>query len=134
MKVIAGESLGQKAAIGTHTPILYLHFTLQPGATHVQPVPHSYNALAYVIAGTVTLADHEVPAGNVTIFAKNGDAIEIANHGAQPAQLLLIAGEPIGEAVARYGPFVMNTKEEIHQAVEDFRAGRMGRIEPEPAR
>ncbi len=130
VKVIAGESLGQKAAIGTHTPILYLHFTLAPGATHVQAVPHTYSAFAYVIAGTATLDSHAIPAGNVAIFAKNGDTVEIANNGAEPAQLLLIAGEPIGETIARYGPFVMNTKEEIYQAAEDFRAGRMGRIEP----
>jgi redox-sensitive bicupin YhaK (pirin superfamily) len=133
VKVIAGESLGKKAAIGTHTPILYLHFTLQPGAAHLQPVPHSYNALAYVIGGTASLGGEKVAQGQVAILAKNGDAVEIGNPGSAPAELLLIAGEPIGDAIARYGPFVMNTKEEIYRAVEDFRSGRMGSIEPEPA-
>jgi len=117
VKVIAGEALGAKAVIGTHTPILYLHFALAPGATHVQDVPHTWNAFAYDIAG------HEF-----TIFAKNGDTVELTNSTDRPAEFLLIAGEPLGETIARYGPFVMNTKEEIYQAAEDYRAGRMGTI------
>ncbi len=117
VKVVAGESLGQRAAIGTHTPILYLHFTLQPGATHTQDVPHTWNAFAYHID------THEF-----TIFAKDGDTVELTNPGDKPVELLLIAGEPLGEAVARYGPFVMNTKEELYQAFEDYRAGKMGTI------
>jgi len=115
--VIAGEALGQRAAIGTHTPILYLHFTLQPGAVHIQEVPHSWNAFAY-----------RIDTGDLTIFAKNADAVELKNDGAKPIEILLIAGEPIGEAVARYGPFVMNSKEELYKAFEDYRAGRMGAI------
>jgi len=117
VKVIAGESLGQRAAIGTHTPILYLHFTLQPGAKHVQEVPHSWNAFAY-----------RVDLHEFTVFAKNGDTVELTNPGDKPIDVLLIAGEPIGDAVARYGPFVMTSKEELYQAFEDFRAGRMGAI------
>jgi redox-sensitive bicupin YhaK (pirin superfamily) len=117
VKVIAGESLGQHAAIGTHTPILYLHLTLQPGAKHLQEVPHSWNAFAY-----------RVDLHEFTVFAKNGDTVELTNPDDKPIDVLLIAGEPIGDAVARYGPFVMNSKEEIYQAFEDFRAGRMGAI------
>jgi quercetin 2,3-dioxygenase len=129
-RVIAGEALATAARIETHTPIFFLHFTLQPGAVHVQPVPHSYNAFAYVIQGEAELDGEGTRAKprDVAIFARDGEAVRIANTGAEPLSLLLIGGEPIGEPVARYGPFVMNTKEELYQAFEDFRQGRMGSI------
>jgi hypothetical protein len=130
VKVIAGEALGVRAAIGTHTPILYLHFTLAPGAAHVQEVPREYNAFAYVIEGAAGFGGDapQAPGGSLVTFARNGDAVELRNTGNAVLDLLLVAGVPLGEPVARYGPFVMNTREELHQAVEDFRSGRMGTI------
>ena len=130
VRVIAGESLGAKAVIDTRTPILYLHFTLQAGASITQPVPRDYNGFVYVIAGEARLGAEAVKAaeGDVAVLAKNGDAITLANSTKSPLSLLLIAGAPIGEPVARYGPFVMNTKAEIYQAFDDFRNGRMGVI------
>jgi redox-sensitive bicupin YhaK (pirin superfamily) len=127
-RVIAGEALGVRATIGTHTPIQYAHFTLDPGASHTHAVPGRYNAFAYVFRGSARFGDTPAGRGDLAVFEGNGDAVEVANPAAEPLDLLLIAGEPIGEPVARYGPFVMNTREELYQAFEDFRAGRMGAI------
>lgn len=132
VRVIAGEALGTKAVIKTRTPIIYLHFTLQPGATIVQSVPQEYNAFAYVIEGSGLFgtAQERGEDGQMIIFAQDGEDVTIANaaDAQQPLDLLLIAGVPLNEPVVRYGPFVMNTKAEIIQAIDDYRNGRMGKI------
>jgi redox-sensitive bicupin YhaK (pirin superfamily) len=129
-RVIAGAALGQKAVIDTFTPITYLHFKVQPGGSVDQPVPADHNAFAWVFKGTATLGDPAKPVaeGHMATFGP-GDAVRIAvpDDGAE-TELLLLSGRPINEPVARYGPFVMNTKQEILQAIDDFRNGRMGRI------
>jgi redox-sensitive bicupin YhaK (pirin superfamily) len=130
VRVIAGESLGKHAVIDTRIPVQYLHFTLQPGASIDQPVPRDANALAYVFEGTATIDGKRVDAHNMAAFARNGDSVhlEAAPDSPVPVQLILLSGVPINEPVARYGPFVMNTKEEIVQAFEDYQSGRMGII------
>jgi redox-sensitive bicupin YhaK (pirin superfamily) len=132
VRVIAGESLGARAVIETVTPIMYLHFTLQPGGSVSQPVPQGYNAFAYVVDGEGLFGAEVERAGDgqMVMFAADGDEVMIenpANAGA-PLDLLLIAGVPLNEPIARYGPFVMNTESEIRQAMEDYRLGRMGAI------
>jgi len=130
VKVIAGESLGAKAVIDTRIPIQYLHFTIEPGAAMEQPVPKSENAFVYVFAGAAVLDGQRVDRHHLAVFQRNGDniRIEAAADSGEPLQVLLLAAEPIGEPVARYGPFVMNTREEIEQAFDDYRSGRMGTI------
>jgi redox-sensitive bicupin YhaK (pirin superfamily) len=129
VKVIAGESMGQSAVIDTRTPILYLHFTLKPKSKIIQAVPRTYNTFAYVINGIGTF-DGGVKAQDdqLVYFAKDAYNVVIANDGDNPLSVLLIGGVPLNEQIARYGPFVMNTKEEIMQAVEDYQFGRMGQI------
>ena len=127
-KVIAGSALGVKGVIETRIPILYLHVTLQPGAEFEQPIPAGQNAFAYVVEGAASFDGGTVGASQVVVFG-DGEAVSVRNDGSEPASLLLIAGEPIGEPVARYGPFVMNTRDELMQAVEDFREGKMGVLE-----
>jgi redox-sensitive bicupin YhaK (pirin superfamily) len=132
VRVLAGESLGARAVIETHTPIFYLDFTLKPEGVAIQPVDRDFNAFAYVIEGPLRFGDDSSPIrrGNMVAFNRDGDEIRIeAPREASPARVLLIGGQPLNEPIARYGPFVMNTAEEIGQAFEDYRSGRMGSID-----
>jgi len=130
--VIAGEALGQKAAIETRTPIIYLHYRIKPGGSVVQYVPRDYNGFAYVIDGEGKFgAERERAAdGQMVLLAPDGDEVRIENpsDATGTLEVLLIAGLPLNEPIARYGPFVMNTREEIYQAIEDYRDGKMGEI------
>jgi quercetin 2,3-dioxygenase len=142
VKAIAGEALGARAIIQTRTPIFYLHFTLQPGAKVVQPVPKEYNAFAYVINGKAIFGTTEkqkiAKTGQMIIFDNDGEEIVVSAPAHDTASttttnksaldMLLIGGVPLNEPVARYGPFVMNTKEEILKAIEDYQNGQMGKI------
>lgn len=133
VKVIAGEALGANAVIETRTPIIYLHFTLQPGAIAVQGVPKEYNAFIYVLDGEGLFGVDEERAGDgqMVIFAQDAEEVVIKNpaNAKSPLDVLLIAGVPLNEPVVRYGPFVMNTEAEIVQAIDDYRNGRMGSID-----
>jgi len=132
VSVIAGEAMGQRAVIETRTPIIYLHYRLEPGGTVNQEVPSAYNAFAYVVDGEGLFGPEGERLGNgqMVLFAQDGDEVRIENPVEAQATLevLLIAGVPLNEPVARYGPFVMNTQAEIRQAIEDYRQGRMGAI------
>ncbi|GAB7525597.1 pirin family protein [Paraburkholderia sp. 2C] len=129
VKVIAGEALGAKAVIETRTPILYQHFTLQPGAQLEHPVPREHRVFAYGLSGTGLYGEdrQSIDARRMVVFHSDGDSITLAA-GDEPLDVLLFGGVPLNEPVVRYGPFVMNTEDEIRQAVIDYQAGRMGRI------
>jgi redox-sensitive bicupin YhaK (pirin superfamily) len=128
-KVIAGEALGVRGVIDTRIPILYLHVELAPGAEFVQEIPPHHNAFVFVIEGEGTFGGSRAASNQVVLFDRAGDLVRIVNPIDKRLSFLLIAGEPIGEPVARYGPFVMNRREELQQAVEDFRTGKMGVLE-----
>lgn len=131
-RVIAGEALGAKAVIETRTPIYYLHYTVQPGGETEQTIPEDYNAFAYLISGEVRLGPEGVAVsdGQLAEFGP-GDTVSIRvdAEATQPADFLLLSGVPIREPIARHGPFVMNTRQELIQAFEDFQSGRMGAID-----
>jgi redox-sensitive bicupin YhaK (pirin superfamily) len=131
VRVIAGESLGKKAVVETRTPILYLHFSLEKGGRVAQPVPEGFNVFAFVVSGEGLFGKDAARGkdGDCVIFGRSGGDVVI--EATSRAEILLIGGAPLNESVARYGPFVMNTKAEIVEAFEDFEAGRMGSIEPE---
>lgn len=133
VKILAGESMCEKAVIDTVIPILYLHFTLKPGSKVLQHVPSNYNAFAYVISGKGIFdsTKRTVLKGQVAIFNNDAEEMIIENPSDSENKLdvLLIGGKPINESIARYGPFVMNTKEEIYQAISDYQNGKMGKIE-----
>jgi len=130
VRVIAGESLGQRAVIETRTPIFYLDCELQPGASLTQPAPPEYNTFAYVVEGRGVFGSNRKSAGKheMVLFADDGDAAKIEAAPDAPLKALLIGGVPLREPVARYGPFVMNTRDEILQAFADYQNGKLGEI------
>jgi len=134
VRVIAGSIDGHSGPGSTHTPITLAHATIQPGAQLSVPWQADYNALVYVLSGrgTVGAEGRPIHQGQLALLG-TGDRITVAAADTQdsnrPAlELLLLGGRPIGEPVAHYGPFVMNTAEELQQAMDDFRAGRLGVI------
>jgi redox-sensitive bicupin YhaK (pirin superfamily) len=124
VRVIAGEALGARAIIDTHTPIVYQDWSLEEGADVSVPIPASFNAFVYVFEGSARVGEREVGDGQIAVLGA-GDAVRLRGG---KARLLLLAGEPLGERVAHYGPFVMNNDEELMQAMRDFQSGRMGEI------
>jgi redox-sensitive bicupin YhaK (pirin superfamily) len=132
VSVIAGDALGQKAVIETRTPIVYLHYRIEAGGAVVQQVPSSFNAFAYVVEGEGLFGAGKERGGDgqMILFARDGDEVRIENpaDAKTTLEVLFIAGVPLNEPVVRYGPFVMNTKAEIYQAIEDYQQGRMGAI------
>ena len=131
VKVIAGESMGKKAVIDTKIPIIYLHFTLQAGTKFNQRIPKNYNAFAYVVKGNTLFGSRKTPVSKnqAVFFNQDGEEIEFFNSADSTSELLLIAGMPINEPVKRYGPFVMNTDNELQQAIKDYQDGKMGKID-----
>ena len=132
VRLIAGDLAGHHAPGATHTPIAYAHATLSPGAELSVPWPADFNAMAYTLlgqgyAGTEArpVREHEL------VMFGSGDSVVLraADHQDGPSstfEVLLLGGLPIREPIVHYGPFVMNTKAEILQAVDDFQSGRMG--------
>jgi len=124
--VIAGESHGVAGAVQRETTQpLYLDLALAPGARFAQPLPSEHNAFVYVYRGALRIGGDTVESGRMAIFANTPGSDGIALHATDdaPARALLIAGKPLNEPIAQYGPFVMNSQEEIFQAVRDFQAG-----------
>ncbi|MBK9738583.1 MAG: pirin family protein [Actinobacteria bacterium] len=134
IRVIAGSVGGVEGPGVTWTPITYAHVTIQPGAEVRLPWNPEFNAMVYALAGRGTAGNERTPfsEGQLAWFGE-GDAITVRADEAQDSrtptlEVLLLGGKPIREAIAHHGPFVMNTREEIVQAMEDFNAGRMGQV------
>jgi redox-sensitive bicupin YhaK (pirin superfamily) len=130
VKVIAGEALGVSARVETRTPILYFDVAIRPGGRVELDVPASFNVAVYVYDGEARIGDGTVAPSGTFALTGAGDrvAIACAADATGEARALVLGGEPLNEPVARYGPFVMNTEAEIHQAIADFRSGRFGEI------
>ncbi|MGH3438019.1 MAG: pirin family protein [Sciscionella sp.] len=138
VRVIAGEIAGNTGPGTTFTPITLAHATVSPAARLTVPWQRDFNALVYVLAGNGFAGAQRRPVrkGQLVVFGP-GDTVTITADTSQPAaepdlEVLLLGGRPIREPVAHYGPFVMNTREEIIQAMEDFQSGRFGSIPAEP--
>ena len=134
VRVVAGDVGGINGPGSTHTPINYAHVTLAAGARLEVPWPHDYNALVYALSGqgTVGAVGRPLRSGQLAVLT-GGDTITVGASKHQDSHtpdfdVLLLGGRPIGEPVAAHGPFVMNTRAELIQAVEDFQAGKMGTI------
>ncbi|MBN9609062.1 MAG: pirin [Actinobacteria bacterium 69-20] len=136
LRVIAGTVDGHTGPGSTHTPITMLHASIAPGAQLSLPWQPTYNALAYVFAGSGTAGPSRaaVHGGNMVAFG-SGDRLLLAADAKQDSrtssmEVLLLGGEPIGEPMVHYGPFVMNTRDELVQALDDYQAGRLGVVPP----
>jgi len=127
VRVIAGEALGAKAIIDTLTPIVYQDWSLKAGADVTVPLAAEQQALVYVFEGAARIGDGDSPVadGQLAVLG-GGDSVRL--RASENARLLLLAGVPLEEPVARYGPFVMNTQQEIQQAFRDYQSGKMGEI------
>jgi len=123
VRVVAGHAFGVRGPVsGVATEPVYLDVDLQAGAQISIPLPENHNAFAYVFEGeNVRLGDEQLARGELAVLSP-GDSIELAANG-KSARVLVVAGKPLNEPVAKYGPFVMNTPEQIVQAIQDFQTG-----------
>lgn len=133
-RVIAGDVAGQRGPGSTHTPMTFVHATLSPGARLELPWRPDYNALVYILAGSGAVGAEGWPVltGQLAVFGA-GDTLRVVAAATQESRspnldILLLGGRPIREPVAWMGPFVMNTREEVLQAFQDYQAGRLGSI------
>jgi redox-sensitive bicupin YhaK (pirin superfamily) len=125
VQVIAGSSHGVDGAVQREaTAPYYLDIALPQGAHFEQQLPAGHNAFLYVFRGEVVVEGKAVPSTKLAILNNAAGADGVRLHASSDARVLLIAGRPLGEPIAQYGPFVMNTQAELQQAVEDFRAGK----------
>jgi redox-sensitive bicupin YhaK (pirin superfamily) len=137
LRVIAGDVGGHAGPGSTHSPMAMVHATLRPGAEVAIPWQPEFNALVYVLGGNGTVGKERRPVstGQLVVLGE-GDSITVGADAMQESRapnldLLVLGGRPIREPVYAYGPFVMNTREEVAQAFEDYQAGRLGTIPAE---
>jgi len=127
VKVVAGESGGVEGAVRKPvTEPVYLDLEMPAGTRFAQPLPAAHNAFVYVYGGEVKIADRPLAAGRMGILTTEPEADGVVVSATKPSRLLLIAGAPLREPIAQYGPFVMNSQAEIRQAIDDFNNGRFG--------
>ncbi len=123
VRVVAGDAFGARGPVsGIATEPVYLDVDLQAGAQVSIPLPENHNAFAYVFEGEgVRVGDEQLARGELAVLSA-GDSVALAADG-KSARVLVVAGKPLNEPVAKYGPFVMNTPEQIVQAIQDFQSG-----------
>lgn len=127
VEVIAGKFNSTKGPAFTFTPVNLMNAKLNKGGTAVFSFPSHYNTGLVVIEGTVKVNGNEAVANSFVLLANNGD--EFVVEAAEDSVVLVLSGEPIRETIVAHGPFVMNTREEIIQAVEDFNSGKFGELQ-----
>lgn len=123
--VIAGRSHGVDGAVQRPvTEPLYLDLHFASASRFDQPLPAEHNAFVYVYRGSVKIAETTVPAGRMAVLANEQDADGVTIQALEESRVLLVAGKPLNERIVQYGPFVMNSEEQIRQALQDYRDGR----------
>nr|XP_022322600.1 pirin-like isoform X2 [Crassostrea virginica] len=130
VKVIAGEAFGIKSKVYTRTPTMYLDFKLDPGSKLEQPIPAGWRSFLYILSGKAKFGpaenQREQEAHHTVTFNDDGDCIRVENSGSTMCHLVMIAGEPIKETIVQYGPFVMNSDDEIQKTFRDYQLGKNG--------
>ena len=127
IRLIAGDLAGTKGPGSTHTPIVMAHATISPGSRMTLPWNPAFNALAYGLKGSGFVGTERIAfgLGQAAVFG-DGDVITLEASTTESLDVILLGGEPIGEPVEQYGPFVMNTRAELQQAFDDYQRGRLG--------
>ena len=128
VKIISGMAAGKESLRElAYTPVWLLDVNIKPGGTFRQQLPHGFNAFAYIIQGNVQISDAKnnqthVPTYHNAVFEQEGDGVVISNDpdATETAQLILVAGLPLDQKVVQYGPFVLNSPEEVYQALADY--------------
>uniref|UniRef100_A0A0A9FQF2 Pirin-like protein n=1 Tax=Arundo donax TaxID=35708 RepID=A0A0A9FQF2_ARUDO len=128
VRIIAGEAFGVRSPVYTRTPTMYMDFTMQPGSQLHQPIPEGWNAFVYIIDGEGVFGREKAAAvtAHHCLVLGPGDGLSVWNKSGAPLRFALVGGQPLGEPVVQHGPFVMNTRAEIQQAMEDYYYGRNG--------
>jgi len=125
--VIAGSSHGVDGAVQREvTEPIYIDVDLPAGASFSQALPEGHSAFIFAYRGSVRVGDKDVASGKMAILANKASADGVNIHATDASRFILVAGKPLNEPIAQYGPFVMNTQAEVFAAVEDFRAGKLG--------
>ena len=125
VRVISGNSNGVSGVVTRETTEpLYLDVHMPTGATFETSIPDTHNAFIYVYRGTVKVGDVQVDSRRMGILSNTAGADGISVAASENARFILVAGKPLNEPIVQYGPFVMNSQEEIHQTLDDFRNGR----------
>ena len=127
VRVISGEVAGVRGIVDTTSPVTYAHVTLPAGAAIEWDVDEGHTALVHTFVGSVVANGTEAVEGVMVVCDRSVGPVHVTA-GDEGAEVLLLGGQPLGEPVARYGPFVMNTREEIIQAFDDYESGRLGTI------
>jgi redox-sensitive bicupin YhaK (pirin superfamily) len=130
LRVVAGTVAGATGPVETTIPVTYAHATLRSGDSISWDVDDGMTTLVYVFSGAVRVNGDDAADGQLVALEPTSGAVEIVGIDAE-SEMLLLAGEPLGEPIARFGPFVMNTRAEIVQAIDDFNAGKLGSIPAE---
>ncbi|XP_066385627.1 LOW QUALITY PROTEIN: pirin-like protein [Miscanthus floridulus] len=127
-RVIAGEALGAASPVYTRTPTMYVDFTMRPGSRLHQPVPEGWNAFVYVVEGEGVFGREKAAptTAHHCLVLGPGDGLSVWNRSDRSLRFVLVAGKPLGEPVVQHGPFVMNSRAEIQQAMEDYYYGKNG--------
>lgn len=126
VRVIAGQSLNQSAVIDTVIPITYLHMIIKPGGEITQSIDKGLNGMIYCFSGCLNIEERTLKDGQLGMLS-DGDEVclSVSDSAEEDVNLLVLAGPQIDEPIARYGPFVMNTEQEIMQAITDYNAGTL---------
>jgi redox-sensitive bicupin YhaK (pirin superfamily) len=130
LRLVAGDLGGQSGPGSTHTPIAYAHATIEAGGRIALAWPAEYNALVYVVEGKVRVGDDSRTVGEhqLAVLGRDGDVVVV--EADEQTEVVLLGGRPLHEPVAWYGPFVMNTKQEILDSLDLFESGELGAIPP----
>ncbi len=127
MKIVAGELHGARGPVETTSPMTYAHAVMRPGDVIEWDPPAGHTALIHVFDGDAQVNDSAAGSGDMAVFERSAGSIRVVA-GSHGAQVLVLGGQPLDEPVARYGPFVMNTREELVTAVQEYNDGTLVKV------